>query len=79
MHFSTMGIHNAPKSLVIQPNHILPKEKQNTEQKPCFWNVEQQPQSGVEAFPISEIPKNYVADVPNIKTLHFTKLVQILI
>ena len=52
-----MGIHNAPKSLVIQPNHILPKQKQNTEQKPCFWNVEQQPQSGVEAFPISEIPQ----------------------
>ena len=52
-----MGIQNAPKSLVIQPNHILPKQKQNTEQKPCFWNVEQQPQSGVEAFPISEIPQ----------------------
>ena len=48
-----MGIHNAPKSLVIQPNHISPKQKQ----KPCFWNVEQQPQSGVEAFPISEIPQ----------------------
>ena len=57
MHLSTMGIHNAPKSLVVQPNHILPKQKQNTEQKPCFWNVEQQPQSGVEAFPISEIPQ----------------------
>ena len=80
MHFSTMGIHNAPKSLVIQPIHISPKQKQNTETKPLlFVMLNSNRKVGLKLFQFLRSPKNYVADVPNIKTLHFTKLVQILI
>ena len=58
MHLSTMGIHNAAKIFSYPTqSHFAKTKTQHRNKNLAFCNVEQQPQSGVEAFPISEIPQ----------------------